>query len=76
MVRPSGKATVVDFGITKGSDERHDITTTGVLFGTPAYVALEALSGAFDHCSDLSAGVSLRGRTESGVSVGGRGRRG
>lgn len=29
MVRDNGEATVVDFGIT------HDITTTGVLFGTP-----------------------------------------
>lgn len=52
IVRSSGKATVVDFGITKGSDE-HDITTTGVLIGTPAYMAPEALSGTFDHRSDL-----------------------
>ncbi|MFF7986975.1 protein kinase [Streptomyces sp. NPDC007901] len=48
-----GEATVVDFGITKGSDARHDITTTGVLIGTPAYMAPEALSGSFDHRSDL-----------------------
>lgn len=34
IVGPNGTATVVDFGITKGSDERHDITTTGVLIGT------------------------------------------
>ncbi|MEV7003282.1 serine/threonine-protein kinase [Streptomyces sp. NPDC093982] len=39
IVRPNGKATVVDFGITKSSDERHDITTSGVLIGTPAYMA-------------------------------------
>ncbi|WP_405681884.1 protein kinase domain-containing protein [Streptomyces sp. NBC_00057] len=25
IVRSSGKATVVDFGITKGSDERHSL---------------------------------------------------
>ncbi|MEV6949266.1 protein kinase [Streptomyces sp. NPDC051172] len=54
MVVPDGEATVVDFGITKGSgDARHDITTTGVLIGTPAYMAPEALSGSFDHRSDL-----------------------
>ncbi|MFH8343004.1 serine/threonine-protein kinase [Streptomyces sp. AM6-12] len=53
MVRDSGEATVVDFGITKGSDARHDITTTGVLIGTPAYMAPEALAGTFDHRSDL-----------------------
>ncbi|WP_381805369.1 protein kinase [Streptomyces niveus] len=53
MVRDNGEATVVDFGVTKGSDERHDITTTGVLIGTPAYMAPEALSGTIDHRSDL-----------------------
>lgn len=53
IIRSNGKATVVDFGITKGSDERHDITTTGVLIGTPAYIAPEALAGTFEHRSDL-----------------------
>ncbi|MFH8419304.1 protein kinase domain-containing protein [Streptomyces collinus] len=54
MVRDNGEATVVDFGITKGSDARHDITTTGVLLGTPAYMAPEVLAdGIFDHRSDL-----------------------
>ncbi|MFD3484957.1 protein kinase [Streptomyces sp. NPDC058665] len=53
MVRDNGEATVVDFGISKGSDARHDITTTGVLIGTPAYTAPEALSGIFDYRSDL-----------------------
>ncbi|MER6187753.1 protein kinase [Streptomyces sp. NPDC001652] len=53
IVRPNGQATVVDFGITKSSDERHDITTTGVLIGTPAYMAPEALAGTIDHRSDL-----------------------
>jgi serine/threonine-protein kinase len=53
IVRSSGKATVVDFGITKSSDERHDITTSGVLIGTPAYMAPECFSGTFDHRSDL-----------------------
>ncbi|WP_030978332.1 protein kinase domain-containing protein [Streptomyces sp. NRRL S-1824] len=53
VVRSSGNATVVDFGITKGSDERHDITTSGVLIGTPAYMAPECFIGTFDHRSDL-----------------------
>lgn len=53
IVRPNGAATVVDFGITKSSDERHDITTTGVLIGTPAYMAPECCNGTFDHRSDL-----------------------
>ncbi|GHE24339.1 serine/threonine-protein kinase [Streptomyces capillispiralis] len=53
IVRPNGQATVVDFGITKGSDERHDITTSGVLIGTPAYMAPECFNGTFDHRSDL-----------------------
>jgi len=53
MIRDNGEATVVDFGITKGSDARHNITTTGILIGTPAYMAPEALSGTFDHRSDL-----------------------
>ncbi|MDQ1013525.1 protein kinase domain-containing protein [Streptomyces afghaniensis] len=53
IVRSSGEATVVDFGITRSSDARHDITTTGVLIGTPAYMAPEALSGTFDYRSDM-----------------------
>ncbi|MCX4967025.1 hypothetical protein [Streptomyces sp. NBC_00654] len=44
MVRDNGEATVVDFGITKSGDGRHDITTTGVLIGTLAFMAPEALS--------------------------------
>lgn len=53
VIRQNGRATVVDFGITKSNDGRHDVTTTGVLIGTPAYMAPEALSGTFDHRSDL-----------------------
>ncbi|MGW3954047.1 protein kinase domain-containing protein [Streptomyces sp. NPDC004752] len=53
IVRSSGEATVVDFGITRSGDARHDITTTGVLIGTPAYMAPEALSGTFDYRSDM-----------------------
>ncbi|MFI9629426.1 hypothetical protein [Streptomyces sp. NPDC052042] len=39
IVRPGWKATVVDFGITECSDERHDIMATGILIGTPALMA-------------------------------------
>ncbi|GGM19769.1 hypothetical protein GCM10010129_75100 [Streptomyces fumigatiscleroticus] len=53
IIRSNGKATVVDFGITKGNDGQHDVTTTGVLIGTPAYMAPEALVGTFGHRSDL-----------------------
>lgn len=53
IVRPDGTATVVDFGITKSSAERHDITTSGVIIGTPAYMAPECFDGTFDHRSDL-----------------------
>lgn len=53
IVRPNGMATVVDFGITKSGDERHDITTSGVVIGTPAYMAPECFDGTFDHRSDL-----------------------
>ncbi|MDX3233801.1 protein kinase domain-containing protein [Streptomyces sp. ME19-01-6] len=37
VVRPSGSAKVVDFGITKGSNDRHNnnTTTTGILTSTP-----------------------------------------
>ncbi|KMS74205.1 serine/threonine protein kinase [Streptomyces viridochromogenes] len=52
MVLPA-TAKVVDFGITKGSDVRHDITATGVLIGTPAYMAPECFSGNFEFRSDL-----------------------
>ena len=53
IVRLNGTATVVDFGITKSSDARHDITTSGVLIGTPAYMAPECFNGSFDYRSDL-----------------------
>lgn len=52
MVLRNGEATVVDFGITKGSDVWHDITTIGVLVATPAYMAPEALAGTFEPRSE------------------------
>ncbi|GAA2523903.1 hypothetical protein GCM10010276_88820 [Streptomyces longisporus] len=55
IIGPNATATVVDFGITKSSDARHDITTSGVVIGTPAYMAPECFNGSFDHRSDLYA---------------------
>ncbi|WP_202512051.1 protein kinase [Streptomyces sp. SID3343] len=46
-------AKVVDFGITKTTDRRHDITVAGVLTGSPAYMAPEFFDGEFESRSDL-----------------------
>lgn len=51
----AASAKVVDFGITKSADPEHHITATGILIGTPAYMAPEAFNGALDHRSDLYA---------------------
>ncbi|MFI5945573.1 protein kinase [Streptomyces uncialis] len=53
IITPGGEPKVVDFGITKSTDTRHDITATGILIGTPAYMAPECFNGTFDHRSDL-----------------------
>ncbi|MEW1551869.1 protein kinase domain-containing protein [Streptomyces tsukubensis] len=53
IITPNGGPKVVDFGITKSTDTRHDITATGILIGTPAYMAPECFNGTFDHRSDL-----------------------
>ncbi|MFI2214901.1 serine/threonine protein kinase [Streptomyces sp. NPDC020141] len=53
IITTNGGPKVVDFGITKSSDTRHDITASGILMGTPAYMAPECFNGTFDHRSDL-----------------------
>lgn len=72
VVRSRGKATAVDFGITKSSDARHDITTAGVLIGTPAYMAPERASG---QPGRIGSGATARAssRAASTASVDGRG---
>ncbi|MHB8456255.1 MAG: serine/threonine-protein kinase, partial [Acidimicrobiales bacterium] len=43
---PDGRVKVADFGIATAMDEAQAITTTGLLIGTPAYLAPERLAGA------------------------------
>ncbi|MHB1988068.1 MAG: protein kinase domain-containing protein [Acidimicrobiales bacterium] len=42
---PGGLVKVADFGIATAMDEAQSITTTGLLIGTPAYLAPERLAG-------------------------------
>ena len=60
-VAPSGRPTVLDFGIAKLSDVQGTATRTGSLMGTPHYMAPEQAAGRpVDHRADLYAiGVIL-----------------
>lgn len=68
MITPDGTLKLLDFGIAK-SQEDETVTATGLLIGTPAFMAPEQILGAgIDARSDLfSAGVTflvmLTGRT-------------
>src|SRR5947209_2921105 len=53
LVRPDGRVTLTDFGIASTSDDP-SITSTGLLLGSPAYIAPErARGGAPEPMSDL-----------------------
>ncbi|WP_346011814.1 serine/threonine-protein kinase, partial [Streptomyces sp. SID3343] len=44
---------LVDFGISRSPEQHHDLTATGVVVGSPTYMAPECFTGTFDHHSDL-----------------------
>src|SRR5262245_26327528 len=64
MVTPQGEPVILDFGIASDlTDDEPTLTKTGDLFGTPAYMSPEQLSGAWiklDRRTDVySLGMSL-----------------
>jgi serine/threonine protein kinase len=61
LVRPDGRATIVDFGIARLSDQTRQLTKADTLLGTFHYMAPERLKGeASDGRSDIwSIGVML-----------------
>jgi serine/threonine protein kinase/Tfp pilus assembly protein PilF len=55
LVEPSGRACISDFGLAR-SPGAHDLTRTGMIVGTPAYLSPEQAHGApVDRQSDLYA---------------------
>jgi serine/threonine protein kinase/Tfp pilus assembly protein PilF len=57
LIETSGRACVTDFGLARSSgDSGHDLTRTGMIAGTPAYLSPEQACGAsLDGRSDLYA---------------------
>jgi serine/threonine protein kinase/Tfp pilus assembly protein PilF len=55
LIEPSGRACITDFGLARSPGE-HDLTRTGMIVGTPAYLSPEQAHGApADRHSDLYA---------------------
>jgi serine/threonine protein kinase len=48
IVDPSGVPHIIDFGLAKIRDADHDLTMSGELLGTPAYMSPELASGQSD----------------------------
>jgi len=56
MVAPNGDVKLLDFGICKDLDVANQLTKTGFVIGTPAYMSPEQVRGeVIDHRSDLYA---------------------
>jgi len=48
-----GRVKVLDFGLARSCDGDAHLTQTGVIMGTPAYMAPEPIDGTVDHRADL-----------------------